>query len=171
MKPTGESVDAACHREDLPSCFQSDIASLNEKLEHPWQWFPILLSTSKDVEEKVLTQSNTSLYKCMECPCTFGTLHGLKIHNTTTHVTKAGSTAEQYECAECGVHLSRYSELENHLKSNLVQNCGKCPYGTRSAHLLKKHLDGIHTRKKPNILRNRRKTTTENSNLKQPIVN
>ena len=147
MQPQSKLVDAACHQEDLPSCFQSDIASIKEKLEDPWQRFPMpISSSSKAVGGKVL--------KCKECPSSFGSTQGLKLHLTKIHNTQTGSKAEQS-------NLSWFSALQNHMSLHLVNACEKCPYSTRSAHYLKNDLDATHTRKKPNILRNRRKTTTD----------
>ena len=126
-----------------PLLFQSDIASINEKLEDPWQRFPMpISSSSKAVGGKVL--------KCKECPSSFGSTQGLKLHLTKIHNTQTGSKAEQS-------NLSWFSALQNHMSLHLVNACEKCPYSTRSAH----YLDAIRTRKKPNILRKRRKTTTE----------
>ena len=84
------------HREEFPSCFQTEIISLREKLDPAGQWVP--------------NSSNTKKKEGKVNPSTFATIMGQKSHEE--HM----KSRTEYDCRMCSYKTSIVFLLGKHLE-------------------------------------------------------
>jgi KRAB domain-containing zinc finger protein len=113
------------------------------------------------------------IYRCVQCPSTYKSKNGLKLHLRTVHVLQAfechhcqttfraistlkvhmslhfNFIEKEYKCLECGKIFSNYQKFYRHKKMHeeRIYRCAQCPSTYQTISGLHCHLKTIHERR------------------------
>lgn len=83
----------------------------------------------------------------------FDVSNGTSENHTNAQVK--GYRGKEYTCVDCGKRFNRFSNLKRHAmqmhKKDYIYPCKQCDMGFTFKHLLRKHLEKVHTLRKPKI--------------------